>query len=61
VDDFFDVGTDVALSANGELAYIANNDGLRIVDISDPASPIMRGEYNGGGGFSDIGVFLNEG
>ena len=40
-----------------------NDNGLQIVDISDPASPIMRGEYNDGpqGVFSDIGVVLNSG
>lgn len=45
---------DVAISGN--YAYIANGNGLAIVDVSNPLKPTLAGSYDTAGGAKDVAV-----
>ncbi len=45
------------VAVRGDYAYVADGgNGLRIVDISDPANPWEKGHFDTGGGASDVAV-----
>ncbi|NCQ79423.1 MAG: hypothetical protein GPI99_15230 [Microcystis aeruginosa W13-15] len=46
------------LEVVGNYAYVAN-DGLQIIDISNPAAPTLKGDYNTSGGAKDVQVVGN--
>lgn len=52
VEDGCGSAFDVAVDAGTALAYLACGDGVRIIDIADPAAPVVVGRYLGGDGVS---------
>lgn len=36
------IAEDVAVSSNTALSYVADNNGLRVIDISDPSNPRLE-------------------
>ncbi|WP_413162054.1 cadherin domain-containing protein [Capilliphycus salinus ALCB114379] len=57
---FYQDGSAQAVSIVGNLAYIANDrEGLQILDISNPASPTLRGSIDTPGRAKDIAVAGN--
>ncbi|HBU06618.1 MAG TPA: hypothetical protein DEB09_00875, partial [Candidatus Magasanikbacteria bacterium] len=57
---FNTVGTSYDVYILGKYAYVADySNGLRIIDINDPANPIEIGSYNTGGDVEDVVVAGN--
>ncbi|MFZ2882701.1 MAG: hypothetical protein WA019_06530, partial [Candidatus Moraniibacteriota bacterium] len=55
------VGNQLDIAISGDYAYVAsddNNGELKIIDISNPNTPVLRGTYNATGNANANGVFV---
>jgi len=55
IGGFFDGGEANGISVSGSIVYIADgNDGLEIINITDPTNPIQIGQFDDGGYARDV-------